>query len=107
MKTTSSLVAIALVTLVVTFGVGGCNNGIEGERCNPDLTHNPCNSGLTCTQPLNCPESYCCSPNSTDPYCQTGCAGGDQSVCASGGSLSPDSGLECDGGSVVPLVESD
>jgi hypothetical protein len=114
MKTTSSLVGTALVTLACTyglFGVGGCNNGLEGLRCNPDLTHDPCNSGLTCFQPLNCPENYCCPasgppfPPGTSEYCLTGCAGGDLSICTSGGTLSEDSGMECDGGAVVPIPD--
>ncbi len=27
----------------------GCNEGQEGDYCNPDLSHSDCNSGLACT----------------------------------------------------------
>jgi hypothetical protein len=62
----------------------GCQQGAEGDYCNPDLSHNECNSGLVCTQPPLCPESYCCPPDlkdSTNPFCAEGCAGGAQAIC--------------------------
>jgi hypothetical protein len=90
MKATFSLVGIALVALAGTFalvGGDGCNVGNEGERCNPDLSHDECNAGLSCQQPKNCPENYCCptSGTSINPYCLPGCAGGQASICAAGG----------------------
>jgi hypothetical protein len=87
MKTTASLVAIALVAIAGTYALFGCNNGVEGDRCNPDLSHNPCNAGLTCTQPVNCPENYCCPASGpySSTFCESGCAGGQASICAAGG----------------------
>ncbi len=65
----------------------GCDTGHEGERCNPSLSHDECGSGLSCQQPTDCPESYCCPTDGTssNPYCQPGCAGGQESICAAGG----------------------
>jgi hypothetical protein len=72
-------VAIGLAAAVL-----GCAQGAEGDRCNPDLSHNECNAGLTCQNPDLCPENYCCpdpvTPESS-PFCQTGCAGGAQAIC--------------------------
>jgi hypothetical protein len=73
----------------------GCNEGAEGDRCNPNLissspaaTYNEdeCGSGLTCTQPMFCPENYCCPTSgvSSNPNCQPGCNGGAASGCAAG-----------------------
>lgn len=86
----TSLVVLVSAALLVT----GCNQGAEGDRCNPDLSHDECNSGLRCTQPVNCPENYCCpiSGQSDDPYCQPGCNGGQASICAAGGDA------DCEGG---------
>jgi hypothetical protein len=78
---------------LAAFGLG-CSEGAEGDRCNPDLSHNECNSGLTCTQPALCPESYCCPINgdSTDPYCQEGCNGGAAAIC----NADPEADAACD-----------
>ena len=54
-----------------------CDEGNEGDRCNPDLSHDECNSGLVCSGPgtsqaLACVENYCCpvpASASTNPYC--------------------------------------
>jgi hypothetical protein len=75
------------VGLVGLVGGGGCSVGAEGERCNPNLSHDECNGGLTCQQPLNCPENYCCptSGTSSSVFCQPGCNGGQASICAAGG----------------------
>ncbi len=61
-----------------------CNEGAEGDRCNPDLSHNECNSGLICTAATDlCPENYCCPAdgNSSNPNCQPGCNGGAAAIC--------------------------
>jgi hypothetical protein len=86
--------AVVLGALAV---IGGCdyNEGAEGDRCNPLLTSNECNSGLVCSgYPIGqstaypiafCPENYCCPPDlsqSTNPYCQPGCNGGAASICS-------------------------
>jgi hypothetical protein len=84
--------ALALVTGVVLLS-SGCNNGAEGDRCilpnssGGSYSHDSCNSGLSCQQPTDCPESYCCpiDGRSSNPYCQPGCAGGQDSICAAGG----------------------
>jgi hypothetical protein len=77
-------VGIALVAGVLGAVGAGCEQGAEGDRCNPDLSHNECNSGLSCQQPVNCPENYCCptSGPSSNPFCQPGCSGGLESICA-------------------------
>lgn len=65
----------------------GCDTGNEGERCNPNLSHDECGTGLSCQQPKDCPENYCCPTDGTssNPYCRPGCAGGQESICAAGG----------------------
>jgi hypothetical protein len=62
-----------------------CDEGNEGDRCNPLESHNDCNGSLVCTQPQFCAENYCCPANVTpsdNAYCQPGCAGGAASICA-------------------------
>jgi hypothetical protein len=91
-KVSSSAIHISLlvVSLAVTAAIAaaGCTaeewgGGGEGDRCNPDLSHDECGSGLACTQPALCPENYCCptSGQSSNGYCQTGCNGGALSIC--------------------------
>lgn len=103
MNTTLSRISIALFCLgtVAVFGAGGCRIGKEGERCNPSLSHDECGSGLACTQPVDCPENYCCptSGTSSSDYCQPGCAGGQASICAAGGDADCPSEAGEDGGS--------
>ncbi len=93
MKTTTSMRLAALSLLftgaTLLFATNGCNQGAEGDRCNPDLAagESDCDDGLTCTIPPLCPEAYCC-PNdgtTTSPFCMTGCAGGQASICDAGG----------------------
>ncbi len=50
----------------------------EGDRCNPALSHNECDDGLSCVTPTDCAESYCCptSGTSSQPNCNPGCNGG-------------------------------
>jgi hypothetical protein len=43
----------------LAFG-NGCDGGREGDRCNPNLSHDDCDDGLVCVQPATCVESYCC-----------------------------------------------
>jgi hypothetical protein len=91
MKT--STLARHLASLVAAFAVVlfACNQGSQGDRCNPNLSHDECNSGLSCVSPPLCPEAYCCPtdangnllPNS-DPNCQIGCNGGAASACNAG-----------------------
>ncbi len=96
MKTLLSRIGIALVvgSSAIAILSAGCDQGSEGDRCNPDLSHNECNDGLVCTQPVDCPENYCCpaSGNSSNPNCQPGCNGGQASICAAGGDADCDSG---------------
>lgn len=58
------------------FALGfACNEGREGDRCNPAAAANgedECGSGLSCQQPSSCAENYCCPKNPNDsknPYC--------------------------------------
>lgn len=73
----SLAVFVPLAFLVVT---NGCDGGREGERCNPDLSHDECDDGLTCQQPSTCVENYCCptpASGSSNPYCNgKGCPNG-------------------------------
>jgi hypothetical protein len=66
-----------------------CDQGREGDRCNPNLAtgESDCGSGLTCQTPALCPESYCCPMDgqSQSPFCQPGCNGGQASICDAGG----------------------
>jgi len=51
----------------------GCEQGAEGDRCNPDLVDTTeCNSGLSCVTPSSCVISVCCpsSPPYSDPQCE-------------------------------------
>ena len=86
----------ALVAALLGSGliVVACEQGGEGNRCNPDLSHDECGSGLTCQQPLPCVENYCCPVDrstSTNPYCQ-----GAPSVCPSddAGATADDAGSD-------------
>jgi hypothetical protein len=96
MRTLYARIGTALVALAATSAVtvAACNQGGEGNRCNPDLSqgHDECGGGLVCNAniPL-CPEAYCCPPaadgglgSSSNPNCQTGCAGGAASICNAG-----------------------
>lgn len=86
------------IGLILAAGAGaiglggvGCSHDGEGDRCNPDLAQGSgdCGSGLRCGgagtsyAPANCPENYCCPDDgkSDNPNCQTGCDGGDVSIC--------------------------
>jgi len=51
----------------------GCEQGAEGDRCNPDLVDTTeCSSGLSCVTPTTCVVSVCCpsAPPYTDPQCE-------------------------------------
>jgi hypothetical protein len=76
-QTRTTLLALGAALSMLS---AGCDVGKEGDRCNPDLSHDECNSGLSCQQPAYCPENYCCptSGTSSNPFCQPGCAGGGQ-----------------------------
>jgi len=86
--------ALAAFLATATIAAFGCNQGGEGDRCNPSLNangHDECGGGLTCLQPDLCPEAYCCPTNadgtlakSSNPNCQTGCNGGAASACNAG-----------------------
>ena len=86
-KTYEAIVRHFLFALILGLAAAalGCQQGEEGDYCNPDLSHNECNQGLSCQQPALCPESYCC-PDPVTPesnaFCQTGCNGGAAAICA-------------------------
>ncbi|HWZ88206.1 MAG TPA: hypothetical protein VNW92_05130 [Polyangiaceae bacterium] len=74
------------VGIAITLAIPACQGGSEGDRCNPARAaagEDECGSGLSCQQPTNCPENYCCPTNGTSSniWCQTGCNGGDVSGC--------------------------
>jgi hypothetical protein len=97
MRTLHSSIRTALVALVATAALAAlaCNQGREGDRCNPTLNsngHDECGGGLVCNAniPL-CPEAYCCPTESdggvgksSHPNCQPGCNGGAASICNAG-----------------------
>jgi len=96
MRTLYARIGTALAALVATAAIAaaGCNQGGEGNRCNPNLSqgHNECGGGLVCNAAIPlCPEAYCCPAaadgglgSSSNPNCQTGCAGGAASICNAG-----------------------
>ncbi len=103
MKPIISRVGVFLLLLtgsIALGGAGGCDVGNEGERCNPSLSHDECGAGLSCQQPVDCPENYCCptSGQSSNPNCQPGCNGGLASMCDAG-SADPDCGSAGDAAS--------
>src|SRR5580704_12059354 len=77
-------VGVALLVTALFASGPGCSESQEGDRCNPSLSHQECNAGLSCQQPVDCPENYCCPINGTsnNPNCQPGCNGGLASICA-------------------------
>jgi hypothetical protein len=64
---------VCVVVFVASLAaLAGCEQGAEGDRCNPDLVgSDECNGGLTCVTPTSCVISVCCpaSPPYTDPQC--------------------------------------
>ena len=84
-RITAATLLAATVTIAVT--AGACNYVGEGERCNPAASSSECSAGLACFQPVDCPETYCCPTThaSKNPYCQSGCNGGQASICTAGG----------------------
>jgi hypothetical protein len=97
---------LGLAALVLLAGLvampNGCLQGNEGDRCNPDLAtgESECGSGLSCQQPVDCPENYCCprSGPASSPFCMPGCAGGQASICDAGGDADCDELAGKDGG---------
>jgi hypothetical protein len=73
-----------IVSLCLLAVAGACaiQGGNEGDRCNPNLSHDECDDGLTCQKPSTCAEHYCCPASlgsSKSSYCR-GEACGDASV---------------------------
>jgi len=70
-------VLLSALGMAAMIAATGCDQGKEGDRCNPDLSHDECNSGLTCQQPSTCAENYCCptpASGSDNAYCNgAGC----------------------------------
>ena len=74
---------VALVVALVAFGLPACQQGREGDRCNPDLiqsggatpqyNEDECNTGagLSCQVPPTCVIAVCCpsQPPYSDPNC--------------------------------------
>ena len=63
---------VVLACVAAALALLACKGGEEGDRCNPKLSHDECNTGLSCQQPGTCVESYCCPANlssSTNPFC--------------------------------------
>lgn len=73
--------ALGIVGLVLAavYGTGCELGGKEGDRCNPLVLHDECNSSLHCTR-ATCSEAYCCpvDRSSSDPHCNAaGCPDAD------------------------------
>ncbi len=93
----------AAVAAIVVFG-GGCETGgDEGNKCNPLVLRDECNSGLRCT-PASCSEAYCCptARSSSDPHCNAeGCpapdAGADAAPEAEAEDAGADTGVDAAG----------
>jgi hypothetical protein len=81
MKASIVVGSIAVALTMVMLGKGCASGGSEGDRCNPKLSHDECNVGLSCRQPATCVESYCCpdpGKSSANPFCNgTACPPGD------------------------------
>ncbi len=77
---------------------GACDGGNEGDRCNPDLSHNDCGAGLTCQTPSTCVENYCCPADpstSTNNYCNgKNCPPAADAASSEGDSSAADSSAE-------------
>jgi hypothetical protein len=85
-----------LLAMVVplAWSVAACEQGSEGNRCNPDLVDtSECNSGLSCVTPPSCVVSVCCpsQPPYTDPQCE---CFADPRGAACGGSCSVDAAYD-------------
>jgi hypothetical protein len=101
----SALIAAGVVAAV------GCEGGAEGDRCNPALSHNDCNGGLTCQQPATCAESYCCptpASASSNPFCNgSSCPPAEAGTGEAGpGDASPDASAAPDAGGDGPAAEA-
>ena len=102
----SARAAAGLVLMAIALAsTGGCDQGGEGDRCNPFLSHDECGDGLVCSGPSTnyplpgtCVENYCCPTNPTKssiPYCN-----GTDTTCPSPDAGPPASGD--DGGDAAP-----
>lgn len=62
---------LSLASFAFCFGVSGCSDQSEGDRCDLKNGNEDCQSGLTCTskQVLGGNSDICCAPNSTDVSC--------------------------------------
>jgi hypothetical protein len=114
------LTLVALATL----GIPACQQGGQGDRCNPDRTQtnaatspnggayddDECNSGLSCQVPPTCVIAVCCpnSPPYTDPNCA--CLANPVGGCAcTVASATPDAGEDAgedSGGGTVDSGDS-
>jgi hypothetical protein len=61
-KSIASRTFFVMVAAVALALGDGCNQGKEGDRCNPDLApgESDCNSGLTCQKSPTCAETGFC-----------------------------------------------
>jgi len=99
--------ALATALVAVTAGMlAACEQGSEGDRCNPDLVNTTeCNSGLACVTPSSCVISVCCpsAPPYSDPQCE--CFAHPEG-CACSVDAAYDTGVAADAG-VVDATASD
>jgi len=91
MRTTVFAKCLSGLAASLVLAALACNQGSEGDRCNPISAangHDECGSGLVCHNDIpGCPEAYCCPSDlskSSNAFCQPGCNGGAASACTAG-----------------------
>ncbi len=111
--------AAILVTALAALGITACQQGAQGDRCNPNLiqsggatpqyNEDECNkgAGLSCQVPPTCVIAVCCpsSPPYSDPNCACFANPGASCACTTPGALAAweaaeDAGADSGGGTV-------
>ena len=99
MKTHQIIAILALAGAALVSAASCIQGGNEGDRCNPLLSHNECDNGLTCQQPSGCAENYCCPADlthSTSSFCRS-----DPAACPL------EAGVDAGTGDATPEASSD
>jgi hypothetical protein len=121
------LAALAIALAGVISPLAACEQGVEGDRCNPALietsaasspsgaayNEDECHSGFACTVPPTCVIAVCCptQPPYTDPNCA--CLANPGAACActvqalDGGPFVDDSGVAAEAASDAATVAAD
>jgi hypothetical protein len=104
--------SVAALAAFAALALCACQQGAQGDRCNPDLiqpggaipqyNEDECNSGLACTIPPTCVIAICCpkEPPYADPNCACLANPGAACACTVPGLLDAgDDGGDSDAGS--------